>query len=82
MLWGGGGALWPFQEYFTYIKPMVHQSWAKTREPREKPPDQAELGFPTCDPSEAGTTAVRNPLVSSLATHLIILLSGILFLNK
>ena len=28
--------LWPFQEYFTYIKPIVHQRWAKTEEPGEK----------------------------------------------
>ena len=25
----------PFQEYFTYIEQIVHQRWAKTREPRE-----------------------------------------------
>ena len=44
MIW----VLWPFQEYFTYIEPIVHQKWAKTREPREKLPDHlwAELGFP------------------------------------
>ena len=43
-----------FQEYFTYIEPILHQRWAKTGEPVEKPPDppQAELGFPTCDPSK------------------------------
>ena len=29
----------PFQEYFTYIEPIVHQRWAKTGEPGEKPPD-------------------------------------------
>ena len=29
----------PFQEYFTYIKPIVHRRWAKTGEPGEKPPD-------------------------------------------
>ena len=28
-----------FQEYFTYIKPNVHQRLAKTREPEEKLPD-------------------------------------------
>ena len=41
----------PFQEYFTYIEPIVHRRWAKTGEPGEKPPDhpQAELGFPTYD---------------------------------
>ena len=46
--------LWPFQEHFTYIKSIIHQRWAKTGEPGEKPPDhpEAELGFPTCDPSE------------------------------
>ena len=51
--------LWPFQEYFAYIKPIFHQRWVKTGEPGEKPHDhlQAELGFPTCDPSEARTTA-------------------------
>ena len=27
----------PFQEYFTYIEPIVHQRWAKTGEPGEKP---------------------------------------------
>ena len=32
--------LQPFQEYFTYIEPIVHQRWAKTGEPEEKnPPD-------------------------------------------
>ena len=31
--------LQPFQEYFTYIEPIAHQKWAKTGEPREKPPD-------------------------------------------
>ena len=31
--------LQPFQEYFTNIEPIVHQSWAKTGEPGEKPPD-------------------------------------------
>ena len=31
--------LQPFQEYFTYIEPIVHRRWAKTGEPREKPPD-------------------------------------------
>ena len=29
----------PFQEYFTYIKLIVDQRWAKTREPGDKPPD-------------------------------------------
>ena len=29
----------PFQECFTYIEPIVHRRWAKTGEPREKPPD-------------------------------------------
>ena len=45
---------------FTYIEPIVHQRWAKTEEDGVKPSDhpQAELGFPTCDPSEARTTAV------------------------
>ena len=51
----------PFQEYFTYIEPIVHRRWAKTGEPGEKPPDHplAELGFPTYDPSGARTTAMR-----------------------
>ena len=31
--------LQPFQEYFTYIKPIVHRRWAKTGGPGEKPPD-------------------------------------------
>ena len=31
--------LGPFQEYFTYIEPIIHQRWPKTREPGEKPPD-------------------------------------------
>ena len=54
--------LQPFQEYFTYIEPIAHQRWVKTREPGEKPPDHpyAELGFSTRDPSKARTTAVRN----------------------
>ena len=29
----------PFQEYFTYIEPIVNQRWAKTGVPGEKPPD-------------------------------------------
>ena len=29
----------PFQEYFTYIKLIVNQKWAKTGVPGEKPPD-------------------------------------------
>ena len=29
----------PFQENFIYIEPIVHQRWAKTGEPGEKPPD-------------------------------------------
>ena len=33
---GGGGGLRPFQEYFTYIKPIVHQRWAKTGRPGKK----------------------------------------------
>ena len=51
-----------FQENFTYIEWFLRQRWAKTAEPGEKPPahPQAELGFPTCDPSEARTTVVRN----------------------
>ena len=36
----------PFQEYCTYIEPIVHQRWAKTREKTSDHP-QAELGFPT-----------------------------------
>ena len=31
--------LQPFQEYFTYIEPIVHRRWVKTGVPREKPPD-------------------------------------------
>ena len=31
--------LWPFQEYFTYIEPIVHQRWTKTGGAREKTPD-------------------------------------------
>ena len=31
--------LWPFQEYFTDIELTVHQRWAKTGGPGEKPPD-------------------------------------------
>ena len=54
--------LQPFQEYFTYIEPIIYQKWVKTGEPGEKPPDHpyADLGFPTSEPSEAPTTAVRN----------------------
>ena len=29
----------PFQEYFTYIEPIVHRRWAKTGVPGEKSPD-------------------------------------------
>ena len=31
--------LQPFQEYITYIEPIINQRWAKTRVPVEKPPD-------------------------------------------
>ena len=31
--------LQPFQEYFAYIAPIVHQRWLKTGESRGKPPD-------------------------------------------
>ena len=31
--------LWPFQEYCTYIEPIVNQMWAKTGVPEEKLPD-------------------------------------------
>ena len=27
--------LQPFQEYLTYIEPIVHQRWAKTGDPRK-----------------------------------------------
>ena len=48
---GVGQGLRPFQEYFTYIEPIVHRRWAKIGEPGEKPLNHpyAELGFPTCD---------------------------------
>ena len=29
------GVLWPFQEYFTYIEPIVHQRWRKPENPGE-----------------------------------------------
>ena len=54
---------------FTALSRIFHLNWAdqssKVGEIRKtwgKPPDHssAELGFPTCDPSEARTTAVRN----------------------
>ena len=41
----------PFQEYFTYIEQIIHQRWAKTGVPGEKPPDHPS--HVTCDPSEA-----------------------------
>ena len=52
---GGGGGV-------TALVPIVPQRWAKAGEPGEKPSDHpyAELGFPTCDPSETRTTAVKN----------------------
>ena len=56
--------LWPFQEYCTYIEPIVHQTLKggrKQENPGENPPDHlyAELGFLTWDLSEARTTAAR-----------------------
>ena len=33
------GVLGSFKEYFTYIKQIVHQRWAKTGEPVKKTPD-------------------------------------------
>ena len=49
-----------FKQYL--IEPIVHQRWSKPGEPGENPPDHAyvELGFPTCNPSEALTAGVRN----------------------
>ena len=31
--------LWPFQEYFTNMEPIIHERWANTGEPGKKPPD-------------------------------------------
>ena len=51
----------PFQEYFTYIEPFI-KGEHKPENPGKKTPNlpQAELGFPTCHPSEARTTAIKN----------------------
>ena len=35
----GVRGLRPFQDFFTYIKPIVHQMWTNIEEPREKPPN-------------------------------------------
>ena len=44
----GNGGLQPFEEYFTYIEPIVHQRWANTGKPGEKhlPIRKQNLGFP------------------------------------
>ena len=54
--------LQPFQDYFTYIEPIVHQRWAKTGELGGKPSDhpRAELGFPTCYPIETHILCVKS----------------------
>ena len=39
--WGEG--LRTFQEYFTFIEPIVHQRWAKTGEPTEKTPNLSHI---------------------------------------
>ena len=58
LIWG----LRPFQEYFSYIEPNVHQGERKPENPGKKHLTIriAELGFPTCDPSEARTKEVRS----------------------
>ena len=56
---GGGGGEWGwgfgyfknihlYITHYTYIEPIVHQRWAKTGEPGEKPPDHPKqnLAFP------------------------------------
>ena len=53
--------LCPFQEYFTYRadrSSKVGENWSTQGKPPGHP--KAEHGFPTCDPSETRTTAVRN----------------------
>ena len=56
----------PFQEYFTYIEPIVNQRWVKTGVPREKLTDLPvqNLAFHMY-PSEARTTVVRDPKFKS-----------------
>ena len=51
----------PFQEYFSYIEPFIHQRWAKSENPGENHLTicKQNLAFPR-DPSKARTTAVRN----------------------
>ena len=53
-----------FQEYFTYIEPIVHQRWAEPEYPGKNHLTirKQNMAFPhvTCDPSETRTTAVRN----------------------
>ena len=50
--------LQPFQEYFTYIEPVIHQMWVKTREHREN--YKQNLAFPQVNWARLKTTAVRN----------------------
>ena len=62
--------IWPFQEYFTYIKPIVNLRWAKTREPIEKTldlPVQNVVSYmcPERHSIEARTIAVRDPMFKS-----------------
>ena len=57
-----------FQEHFTYacIEPIVNQRWAKTGVPGEKPPDHRCRTLDlTYTPSEARTTAMRDPMCKS-----------------
>ena len=60
---GGGGGVWSGWEV-TALSRIFRANYSskvgENRRTRRKSPDHplAELGFPTCDPSEARTTAV------------------------
>ena len=51
----------PFQKYFTYMELILHQRWAKPENSGENHQTICKQNcFPTCDPSKARITAVRN----------------------
>ena len=45
----------PFQEYFTYVEPIVNQRWAKTGVPGEKSPDLPVQNFASYMYTERGS---------------------------
>ena len=63
-----------FQEYFTYIEPIVNQSWAKTGVSGEKPPDLPVQNLaPHICPAESRTTVVGDPMFKNRRSKVVII---------